>query len=149
MSERLGAPITTPKAGRGAAFGDIDNDGDVDVVVNNVNDVPDVFRLDRRTPAHWVSVALVGTTSNRNAIGARLRLTAGGRAQVEQVRGGGSYYAQNDFRLHFGLGASATIERVDVRWPNGREEAWTNLGVDRLITFTEGTGTPTTGTRAP
>ena len=142
VSERLGIPITTPKAGRGAAFGDIDNDGDVDVVVNNVNDVPDLFRLDRRTPAHWLSVALIGKTSNRNAIGARLRLTAAGRTHVDQVRGGGSYYAQNDFRLHFGLGPAAAIERVEVRWPNGLEEVWTNLGADRLLTFVEGTGTP-------
>ena len=106
ISERLGPPVTTPRAGRGAAFGDIDNDGDIDVVVNNVNDVPDLFRLDRTAPGHWLMVKLVGTTSNRNAIGARVRVRCRGAHLADEVRGGGSYYSQNDFRVHFGLGAA-------------------------------------------
>jgi hypothetical protein len=140
ISERLGPPVTTPKAGRGAAFGDIDNDGDIDVVINNVNDVPDLFRLDRSTPGHWLMVKLVGTVSNRNAIGARVRAVAGGRTLVEEVRGGGSYYAQNDFRVHFGLGAATRVERLEVRWPNGLEEVWTDVPADRHLTLKEGSG---------
>jgi hypothetical protein len=141
ITERLGEPVTTPKAGRGAAFGDIDNDGDIDVVVNNVHDAPDLFRLDRDVPGHWLMVRLIGARSNRNAIGARVRILAGGRPRVEEVRGGGSYYAQNDFRVHFGLGAATTVDRLEVRWPNGLEEAWTGVPADRLMTIREGSGT--------
>jgi hypothetical protein len=142
VSERLGPPVTTPKAGRGAAFGDLDNDGDTDVVVNNVHDAPDLFRLDSRNPHHWILVRLVGTRSNRSAIGARLRITSANGTQTDEVRGGGSYYAQNDLRALFGLGAAATVDRLDVRWPSGLEEMWTGLAADRLVVLTEGTGQP-------
>ena len=140
VTERLGAPVTTPRAARGAAYGDFDNDGDVDVVVNNVHDTPDLFRLDSDPSAHWVAVRLVGTKSNRSAIGARVRLVAGDVMRVEEVRGGGSYNSQNDLRVHFGLGAVAKAERIEVRWPNGLEEHWTDVGVDRILTLTEGSG---------
>lgn len=143
VTARLGPSLTTPAASRGAAFGDIDNDGDVDVVVNNVHAPPDLFRLDTpRGAGHWLSVALVGTLSHRNAIGARVTVVAGGRSLVDEVRGGGSYYAQNDFRLHYGLGRAARVERVSVRWPSGTEEDFVVDGVDRLVTLTEGRGTP-------
>ena len=140
VTERLGPPVTVPKASRGAAFADFDNDGDVDVFVNNVHDVPELYRLDVKDGGHWLTVRLVGVTSNRSAIGARVRVTAGGMTQVQEVRGGGSYYSQNDLRPNFGLGAARTIERLEVRWPNGLEEAWTGLEVDRLITLKEGSG---------
>ncbi len=140
VTTQLGAPVTEPKAGRGAAFADFDNDGDVDVIVNNVHDTPDFFRLDQSAKPHWISFTLVGTESNRSAIGARVLVTAGGAAQRQEVRGGGSYYSQNDLRLHFGLGTSAVADRVDVRWPNGREESWTGLESGRLHTLKEGTG---------
>jgi hypothetical protein len=149
VTERLGEPVTTPKAGRGAAFGDIDNDGDIDIVINNVHDTPDLFRLDRAASnasnasnAHWITFTLEGTTSNRNAIGARVRITTGGGrgTQMDEVRGGGSYYAQNDFRVHFGLGAAAVIDRVDVRWPNGLEETWDQVKADQFVTLKEGAG---------
>jgi enediyne biosynthesis protein E4 len=140
VTEQLGSPVTVPKAGRGAAFADFDNDGDVDVVVNNVNDVPDLFRLDRTGERHWVSVKLVGTTSNRSAIGSLVRMVTGDGEQRQEVRGGGSYYSQSDLRLNFGLGPSTTIERLIVRWPNGLEESWSGLAINRLHTLTEGTG---------
>ena len=140
VSEQLGAPITTPKAGRGAAFADFDNDGDVDVVVNNVHDTPDLFRLDRATGAHWLSVKLVGRQSNRDAIGALVRVLTADGEQRQEVRGGGSYYSQNDFRLHFGLGKAPAVERVIVRWPAGTEESFPAPHVDRLLTLVEGTG---------
>jgi hypothetical protein len=141
VTERLGSPVTDPRAGRGSAFGDYDNDGDVDVLVNNVNDAPDLYRLDNRSGHHWLTLRLVGTRSNRSAIGARVRSVAGGVAQVEEVRGGGSYISQNDLRVHFGLGAAARVERLEVRWPNGLEEVWSDLPADRIVTLTEGTGT--------
>ncbi len=103
VTERLGAPLTTPRAGRGAAFGDFDNDGDVDVAVNNVNDTPNLYRLDVAAPAgRGPSSKLVGSKSNRSAIGARVRIVAGGVTFVREVRGGGSYYSQNDLRVHAG-----------------------------------------------
>ena len=140
VTERLGPPATTPKAGRGTAFGDVDNDGQIDIAIANVNDVPDLFRLKTDPSHHWVMLKLVGVQSNRDAIGARVRATAGGVPQWEEVRGGGSYLSQNDFRVHFGLGAAARIDRIDVRWPNGLEERWDNLAVDRLHTLKEGSG---------
>jgi enediyne biosynthesis protein E4 len=142
VTEQLGAPVTTPKAGRGAVFADVDNDGDVDVLVNNVHDTPDLYRLDLREPRSWLAVRLVGVQSNRSAIGARVRVTAAGMTQVDEVRGGGSYYAQNDLRPHFGLGSASKVDRVEVRWPNGREEEWVNLEPNRVVTLTEGSGRP-------
>jgi hypothetical protein len=142
VGERLGPPVSTPRAGRGAAFGDYDNDGDVDVLVNNVNDTPDLFRLESPAAHHWVLLKLVGTRSNRSAIGARVRSQAGGVVQWQEVRGGGSYASQNDLRVHFGLGGASVVERLWVRWPNGLEEEWADLPADRIHTLTEGTGRP-------
>ena len=142
VTERLGAPVTTPRAGRGAAFGDYDNDGDLDVIVSNVHDRPDLFRLDAGRGSHWLLLKLVGTRSNRSAIGARVRAFRGDTVQVEEVRGGGSYISQNDLRVHFGLGDSPRVDRIEVRWPSGLVEAWTDVQADRVLPLTEGTGAP-------
>jgi hypothetical protein len=142
VSERLGPPVTTPKAGRGAAFGDIDNDGDVDVVVNNVHDSPDLFRLDSRVAHHWITLKLIGVVSNRSAIGARVEVTAGAPTMVDEVRGGGSYYSQNDLRVNFGLGDASRVDRVEVRWPNGLVERWSGVAIDQIVTLKEGSGQP-------
>ena len=144
VSEQLGPPVTTPKAGRGAAFADFDNDGDLDVVVNNVHDAPDLFRLDRSGAHGWIAFKLAGSQSNRSAIGARVRLVTSDGVQLQEVRGGGSYYSQNDLRVHFGFGAGTTVDRVEVRWPNGREETWTGLAAGQFHTLKEGTGGPAT-----
>jgi hypothetical protein len=140
VTEQLGQPVTIPKAGRGAVFADFDNDGDLDVFVNNVHDRPDLYRLDIGEPRSWLAVRLVGTRSNRSAIGARVRVTAGGATWTNEVRGGGSYYAQNDLRPHFGLGSASTVDRVDVRWPGGLEESWSSVEVNQILTLKEGTG---------
>ena len=134
----VGPPLTIPKAARGAAFGDIDNDGWIDVAIANVNDRPDLYRVTGEPTQHWLELKLVGTQSNRDAIGARVHIVAAGVEQWQEVRGGGSYLSQNDFRVHFGLGAATVIDRLDVRWPNGGEEHWTRLGADRLHTLVEG-----------
>jgi len=140
VTEQLGPPATTPKAGRGAAFGDFDNDGQIDVAIANVNDQPDLFRLKGNPANHWATLTLVGVQSNRNAIGSRVHIVSGDSQQWQEVRGGGSYLSQNDFRVHFGLGGATRIDRVDVRWPNGLEESWQNLEADRFHTLKEGTG---------
>lgn len=140
VTERLGEPVTSPRAARGAAFGDYDDDGDVDIVVNNVHEPPDLFRNDSDPRRHWVLLKLVGTTSNRDAIGARVAAVAGGVTQWQEVRGGGSYISQNDLRVHFGFGDAARLDRVWVRWPNGLEEEWTDVAADRVNTLREGSG---------
>jgi enediyne biosynthesis protein E4 len=140
ITPALGPPASTPRAARGSAFGDFDNDGDVDVVINNVHEAPDLFRTESDPARHWITVKLVGTRSNRSAIGARLRCSAGGAVQVQEVRGGGSYISQNDLRAHFGLAAATRVERLEVRWPNGLEEEWLDLEVNRIHTLKEGSG---------
>ncbi len=140
VSEKLGPPVTTPKAGRGAAFGDFNDDGQIDVAIANVNDTPDLFRLNGDRRNHWITLKLVGVQSNRDAIGARVRCVTGDVQQWQEVRGGGSYLSQNDFRVHFGLASSTKVDRLDVRWPNGVEESWDQLDADRIHTLKEGTG---------
>jgi hypothetical protein len=141
VTEQLGPPASTPKAARGAAFGDLDNDGDIDIVVNNVHDTPDLFRTDSRSDHRWLLVKLTGVTSNRNAIGARVRAVIGEVTLVEEVRGGGSYISQNDLRVHFGLGANREVTRLEVRWPNGLEEVWEHVASNQILVVKEGTGT--------
>lgn len=144
ITARLGPPLTTPRPGRGAAFGDLDNDGDVDVVVNNMHASPDFYRLETHPSAgSWLLLLLRGSHSNLNAIGARVTAHAGGERWVEEVRGGGSYYAQNDFRVHLGLGTHTRVERLEVRWPNGLQEQWNDVAVNQFLTLREGSGTPT------
>jgi hypothetical protein len=138
VSEQLGPPVTTPKAGRGTAFGDLDNNGTIDVAINNVYDTPDVFLTTAPAGRHWLIVRLVGTASNRSAIGARVRVTTGDVVQLREVQGGGSYMSQNDLRVHVGLGAATEVDRLEVRWPNGREEQWTQVKVDQVLTLAEG-----------
>jgi hypothetical protein len=140
VTEKLGAPLTTPKAGRGAAFGDFDNDGQVDVAIANVNDRTDLYRTIGDPANHWVALTLVGTSSNRNAIGARVHCVTAGVQQSQEVRGGGSYMSQNDFRVNFGLAQAKKVDRIEVRWPNGLEEIWENLEADRFHTLKEGSG---------
>lgn len=145
VSERLGPPATVPKAGRGTAFGDLDNNGTVDVAISNVHDTPDVFLTSAPSNRHWLEVRLVGRQSNRSAIGARLRFVTGEVAQLREVAGGGSYMSQNDVRAHVGLGASTSVDRLEVRWPNGREEQWVNVKADQIIALVEG-NSPNLGT---
>jgi hypothetical protein len=147
ISERLGPPVTTPKAGRGTAFADYDNDGDVDVVVSNVHDTPDLFRLESRSTHHWLLVKLVGTRSNRSAIGARVRCVYRDTTLVDEVKGGGSYISQNDPRVHFGLGNAVRVDRLEVRWPNGLTETWADVRPDQILKLVEGTGKAVGGDR--
>jgi hypothetical protein len=114
----------------------------VDVVISNVHEAPDLYRTLKRNSNHWLRLKLVGTRSNRSAIGARVRCHSGGLVQVQEVRGGGSYASQNDLRVHFGLGAASRADRVEVRWPSGLEEVFTGLSADAVVVLREGTGQP-------
>ncbi len=125
---------------RGAAFGDVGNDGNMAVLLLNVGQPPSLLVQDVMSPAHRVDFRLVGTKSNRAAIGARVTITAGGITQFSEVRGGGSYLSQNDLRLHFGLGEATIINVVKIRWPNGNTETLTNVAADAICTVTEGQG---------
>ena len=141
VSASAGSGLTTPRSSRGAAFGDYDNDGDVDVLVMNMNEPPSLLRNDSPKTHHWIAVALQGTTSNRAGIGATVRVTAGGRVQARAVLSQSSYYSLDDLRAHFGLGDAARVDRVEVTWPDGRTESATNVAADRSVVFVEGSGT--------
>jgi hypothetical protein len=125
---------------RGVAFGDINNDGNIDFVVFNVGAPPSLFINETQNSNHRVLFRLVGKKSNRAAIGARVTVTAGGHSQFDEVRGGSSYLSSNDQRLHFGLAANPVMEKVEVRWPNGAVETLHNVAADAIYTIVEGDG---------
>ncbi len=140
ISERAGAPILELHPSRGAAFGDFDNDGAVEVVVNNQNEAPSLLKLTRPPPGNWVILKLEGVRSNHSAIGARVSVTAGGRTQIDEVRSGGSYLSHSDLRLHFGLAQARKIDRVEIEWPSGARQVEEHLDVNRVITLREKPG---------
>ncbi len=121
VSTQAGPGILEQVSARGLAVGDFDNDGDLDIAVNCVNDVPQLLRCDNLTGRHWLQVKLVGTVSNRSAIGARVICVSAGRRQMAEVRSGGSYLSQSDLRLHFGLDKAESAD-LEIRWPNGKEQ---------------------------
>ena len=129
-----------PEARRGAAFGDINNDGNVDIVILNVGAPPSLLLNRNPSPNHRVLFKLIGTKSNKAAIGARLTVKAGDLVQFSEVRGGASYLSQNDLRLHFGLGANHKMTEVSIRWPNGETETVHDLPADFIYTVVEGEG---------
>ena len=116
--------------GRGAAFGDLDNDGRTDVVISHVNEPVVVLQNTLENGNHWLGVGLVGNPY-RDAVGARLTLEVGGQKLMREIKGGGSYLSSGDRRHVFGLGPASKIDRLIVSWPNGREQDWTDLEVDR------------------
>ena len=141
VASSLGAALMEPRASRGAAFGDYDEDGDEDLIVNDLDGPPMLLRNDGGSKAgHWISLKLVGTKSNRNAVGAKVWLKAGGMTQVDEVHSGDSYLSHSDWRLHFGLGAATKVDEVTIRWPGGASEKLTGLSADRALTVVEGRG---------
>jgi len=121
-----GRAIAEPHAARGLALADYDNDGRVEALVNSQNETPALIRFDDSNDNTWISLELEGTKSNRSAIGARVKVTAGDRSQLDAVRGGGSYLSQNDLRLHFGLGKASSAD-IEIRWPSGIRQTMKNL----------------------
>ena len=140
ITDECGPGLATPHSSRGCAFGDFDNDGDMDVLVMNMNEPPSLIRADVSTGNHWLKVKLTGTESNRTAIGARVDVRFGDRTQSQEVLSQTSYYSVNDLRLHFGLGSETTAEEVTVRWPNGGRETLRDVAADRVVYIKEGHG---------
>ena len=124
---------------RGVAFGDFDNDGDLDILVVNLNEPPSLLRNDVSGGHHWLKVLLEGTKSNRSAIGATVIASYGGRKQAQAVLAQSSYLSVNDRRLHFGLGQAATAD-LEIRWPSGARETIAGVAADRLVVVREGAG---------
>ena len=140
VSIQVGGAVMENSPARGAAFGDFDNDGDIDIVINNVNAAPELIRNDSKSGNNWLKIKLVGVKSNRGGIGARIKLTTEDGAQIEEVRSGSSYYSQNDMRVNFGVGKAAKIKSVEVRWPNGQVDTLNDQATNQIITLKEGIG---------
>jgi hypothetical protein len=139
MGAEAGPGITDCHMGRGAAFGDFDNDGDLDVLIMNVNEPPSLLRNDAPPGNRWIKIRLEGTKSNRSAIGARVLARYAGKVQVQEVLSGSSFISANDPRLHFGLGAATTAD-VEIHWPLGLVEKYPGLAAGQLVTIREGQG---------
>ncbi|MBL8242126.1 MAG: CRTAC1 family protein [Bryobacterales bacterium] len=138
VSDQLGPGIAERVTGRGMAIGDFDNDGDLDVLVNCINDVPQLLRCDAPAGANWIKVKTAGVKSNRTGIGARVVCITPGRRQVDEVRSGGSYLSQSDLRVHFGLG-TATTASIEVHWPSGIVDRIASTPANRILRVVEGT----------
>ena len=140
VSSASGSGITSARVSRGCAFGDLDNDGDLEIVVNNLDAPPSILRNDGGNRNHSLLVKCVGTRSNRSGIGARVKVTVAGRDQIGEVMSGSSYYSHNDLRLHFGMGTANRADWVEVQWPSGTKDALENLQANQIVWIEEGRG---------
>ncbi len=139
VSAKSGA-VGDENLGRGCAFGDFDNDGDVDIVINNLDGAPTLLRNDGGNRHNWMSIKCIGTRSNRSAIGARVKVMSGGRSQIDEVMSGSSYYSQNDLRLHFGLGSATVAELIEISWPSGVKDALRDVAANQFLVVQESKG---------
>jgi hypothetical protein len=140
VSDEVGGGLLIEKSSRGVAFGDIDNDGDIDVLVINMNDRPTLLRNETTSSNNWIALKLVGKSGNRDAIGARVSLEQEGPVQMSEIRSGGSYLSHNDMRVHFGLGRRTTVPPVKVRWPDGAVEWFEHLTPNGIHVIRQGHG---------
>ncbi|HEY2932115.1 MAG TPA: CRTAC1 family protein [Acidobacteriota bacterium] len=140
VSPLAGPAVAEQHSSRGAAFGDFDNDGDIDVLIMNMGEPPSLLRNELQRGNHWVSLLLQGTRSNRSAIGAIAMLRAGSLQQTVAVLSQSSFLSQSDRRLHFGLGLRDRFDGVTVRWPNGLVEDFAGGPADRVVRLVEGNG---------
>jgi hypothetical protein len=147
LGEEAGPGVSARHSSRGCAFGDFDNDGDLDILIVNLNEPPSLLRNDLRGTHHWLKIKLIGTKSNRSAIGARVLVRYGHKVQAQEVLSQSSFYSVNDTRLHFGLGPEK-IADIEVRWPRGLKENFKAVAADQLVTVKEGAGiVPSVGWR--
>ena len=141
VSSEMGPGITERYSSRGAAFGDYDNDGDIDVVILNMGETPSLLRNDGGNKQNWIKIKLIGTKCNRTAIGARVRVVIGTHSQIDEVHSGSSVMSQGDLRLHFGLGKSEFVDLIEVKWPTTQKlERFTKVKANQIITIREGSG---------
>jgi hypothetical protein len=140
VTSGAGKAVAQSHSSRGTAFGDFDNDGDVDVVIINMNEPPSLLRNDCSSKNNWLKVKCIGTKSNRSAIGARVRVVVGRHSQINEVMSGSSFMSQNDLRHHFGLGRAVQADLVEVRWPLGLLESFKNVDANQLLVVQEGHG---------
>ncbi len=140
VSDRLGPDFLLPRVSRGAAIGDFDNDGDLDIVVNNNGQAPQLLRNDGGNANHWLEILLIGTKSNRDGVGARVKVSAGDLILYDQRKGGMSYQSAQDPRIHFGLGTHSKIDAIEIRWPSGSVTKLAGIASDRVIAVKEGEG---------
>ncbi len=141
VSSEAGPGINELFSSRGAAFGDYDNDGDIDVVILNMNDLPSLLRNDGGNLQNWIKIRLIGTKCNRTAIGARVRVVTGNHTQMDEVHSGSSVMSQCDLRLHFGLGKATTVDLIEVKWPTTQKiERFTQVKTNQILTIREGSG---------
>jgi hypothetical protein len=138
ISARVGGAVVEPTPARGCAFGDYDDDGDLDVLVNPVNAPAELLRCDSATGNNWIKVKTVGVKSNRSGIGARVVCVTDDGRQIDEVRSGGSYYSQNDLRVHFGLGRAQKVKSLEIRWPSGQTDVLADVPVNRIVVVKEG-----------
>lgn len=143
VSKAAGNGLDPVEASKGVAFGDLDNDGDVDVVILNANSRPTILRNDSPSGNHWIEVRLLGIHGNRDGVGARVHVEAGGRTQIAEVHSGRSYQSHFGIPLHFGLGSTTRVDRIRVDWIDGKSETFYAMPVDRTVRLEQGTGEQT------
>ncbi len=140
VSDHLGVDFLVPRVSRGAAIGDFDNDGDLDILVNNNGQTPQLLRNDGGNANHWLQIFLIGTKSNRDGVGARIKLVADDLVLYDQKKGGMSYQSAQDPRFHFGLGHRQVVDSLQIAWPSGSATTLQNVNADQVVTIKEGQG---------
>ena len=137
LSALAGPGMQIKRVGRGGTFGDYDNDGDMDVFIVNLNELPTLLRNESSNANYWLKVQVIGSVSNRDGLGSSIKLTANGRSQYRTVRGSGSYLSHNDTRAHFGLGPHSTVETLSIAFPSGKEISIENIAANTMVIIHE------------